>query len=76
MIKTKQMLQNEAQGLRKDIKFFRRQGLTATVNHLAEQLQAVEARLQEMRRVYNPAIAQIRTRNGDAFRSGKWEDLH
>ena len=76
MIKSKQVLQNEAKQLRDDIKVYRRQGLDATVNYLTRQLRAVEARLREMPKVHNPATLAIRTRNGDIFHSGKWEDLH
>ena len=75
MIKTKHVIQMENKALRKDIAFYRKAGLTATVNHLERKLKEGETRLREMSRVHNKSLLEIRTRNGDAFPSGKWEDL-
>lgn len=75
MIKTKHVIQMENKALRKDIAFYRKAGLTAAVNHLQGKLKEGEARLKEMSRVHNGKLLGMRTRNGDAFPSGKWEDL-
>lgn len=51
----------------------RRADNTALKRYFDGQLRAVEARLAEIRKVGKPA--PLRTRNGDVFATGKWEQM-
>ena len=61
------------QGERKELLREIRMSDGALRSHFERELRAVDRRLQEMVKVGRPK--PMRTRNGDAFHSGKFEEL-